>query len=153
MKKVTLYILAQSLFLLFCLSGCKEGTENKIAPQKEQKEDTALLVNHFQTLLSQRALVITPDSGKLGLGGGVDGFILRKAFPQLLAKDFTGVIAEGGEYLEKGDTLYYNGNAASVSPRINKEGFQTLMYNVSSRKKVEVNTRKNVEDLVSELLR
>lgn len=88
---------------------------------------------------------------KMGLAGGVDGFTLRKAYPNLVPADFANVQAYQGYYFEENGELFYSGNAASNSPVILREGMKVLLQNIATRLAVSPHTKEGVDDLLKEL--
>jgi hypothetical protein len=89
------------------------------------------------------------DYEKLGLGGGVDGFVMIKAFPGLLPSDFYNVGAIGGGYSVLNGELSYTGNMASNSAVLTKEGMRTLLQNCSKRLRVSADTKEGIRQIIT----
>jgi hypothetical protein len=60
--------------------------------------DSDRALNFFIDRVTLQVKATVVDYEKLGLGGGVDGFVLRITFPQILPIDFINVLATGGDY-------------------------------------------------------
>jgi hypothetical protein len=91
------------------------------------------------------------NNASLGLGGGVDGFLLLKTYQNLQPSDFVGVRARGGEYSVKNGELVFTGNAASDSGTLTQEGMSILLRNVAIRLNMPVQTKFEIQSLLSRL--
>jgi hypothetical protein len=109
-------------------------------------------ISFFQDTITKLVQTTVADYNTLGLGGGVDGFVLMKSFPKLVPSDFVNVVAIGGEYSVEKENLLFTGNAASNSAVLKREGIKTLLQNCSKRLKVSPDTKEGINKIVELLL-
>ena len=107
-------------------------------------------LSYFITTVTEQAKKIE-GYDKLGLGGGVDGFTLVKAYPGFIPADFENVPAYQGYYHEENTTLFYTGHAASNSGVLLQEGMKLLLENTSKRLQISAASKKEVDRLLTEL--
>jgi hypothetical protein len=117
---------------------------NTLRPATEES------LTHF---IEETTVRVTALDGyeKMGLGGGVDGFTLRTAYPNLLPSDFANVQAYQGYYFEQDGQLFYGGNAASNSSVMLREGMRTLLENLSRRTGISPHSEKGVDRILNTL--
>ena len=121
------------------LSSCKEAVAT---------EEASLTYFTDSVILKAKSL---EDYEGLGLGGKVDGFTLRKAYPGLLPADFEKVNAYQGSYSVEDGELLFTGNAASNSAVLEQDGMRTLLNNVSRRLEIPLNTEADVDRILRKL--
>jgi hypothetical protein len=110
-----------------------------------------MVLSYFIESITEKVKTSVKDYDKLGLVGGVDGFVLIKTYSKLLPSDFVGVRAVGGEYSVQDGKLLYTGNAASNSPVLTRAGMQTLAENCSARLGLPLTTKADVAQLLARL--
>ena len=94
---------------------------------------------------------VVPDYDKQGLTDGADGFNFIKVYPGLVPRDFSGVQAYQGHYFEKDGKLFFEGNAASNSGVILRDGMKTLLDNISKRLGIAARNTKDVEKILDRM--
>jgi hypothetical protein len=107
-------------------------------------------LTHFIEATTERVTALD-GYAKMGLGGGVDGFTLRMAYPNLIPSDFANVQAYQGYYFEQDGQLFYSGNAASNSSVMLREGMRTLLENLSRRLSISPHTDTGVDKILEKL--
>lgn len=122
-----------------------KGESPALAPPAPDPEKA---LSFFIDTLTQKVQTTVADYKKLGLGGGVDGFVLMKTFPKLLPSDFVNVVATGGEYSVEKAQLQYTGNMASNSAVLTREGMRTLLRNCSKRLKLPSDTKEGIIKII-----
>src|SRR5688572_20372247 len=171
MKKnlpITSWVAITLLIVTFIIS-CKTEPENVTSNRKNSDKSTSnqtpadsisatqqyteSVLSFFTDTVTSIVKTRTKDYDKLGLGGGVDGFVLRETFPGLVPSDFINVIAIGGEYSVAKGELTYTGNMASNSAVLTKEGMRTLFQNCIKRLPLNATTKDDVLKIIIALNR
>jgi len=111
-------------------------------------EDSNLVQSYFIDTITKKCREYHRYDS-LGLGGGVDGFLLMKVFPGLAHSDFQQVTALMGDYSLIKGVMHFTGNAASNSAVINENGFKILLKNISMRLHINVSNRDAIDSIVS----
>ena len=140
--------------LIFIVTGITivikhKGSNNKAFEVKT--DDTELLLSYFIETLTSNVKASIADYEQKGLAGGVDGFTLRETYPQLVPEDFNGVSTPQGDYRAENGKLFFNGNAASNSAVLEREGMRLLLKNCSKRLHITVNSKRNINQILIKL--
>ncbi len=106
---------------------------------------------YFTDTVTIKVSSTVENYASLGLGGGVDGFVLVKTYPNLVPSDFIGVLAGGGEYGVYGGKLQFTGHAASNSAVLTKEGMKTLLENIALRLGMPASTTAEVDAILAKI--
>jgi heat shock protein HslJ len=124
-----------------------EGPAMSLDPSTCTPIDDELAL-YFADTVTNNVIAQTEGYEKMGLGGGVTGFLIMKAYTGLVPSDFALVRAQGGNYLVQDGKLYYNGNAASNSPVITPDGMKMLLANASRRLNITVTSKAHIDRLL-----
>jgi|GEM_PF-5862382 len=143
--------------LFMVLPACGDEEQRKqnnraVAQQKLTDTIPEDVVSYFQDTVISWVKLTHKDYPTLGLGGGTDAFTLMKTFPGLRPADFTAITTHHGNYFIKNDTLHFEGNAASNSAVLGREGIKRLLQNYSKRHSLQPRSKEDVNLLLSKLL-
>ncbi|MCW3074665.1 MAG: hypothetical protein JWP69_1734 [Flaviaesturariibacter sp.] len=141
---VIVYLIMSTIFI-----SCADNKAPEQTPQS--KTITEEHLDYFSTALTEKSIPVASNADTIGLGSGVNGFLLRKAFPNLVPADFEGVLGRQGNYSVRNGELSFEGNAASTSANLTEEGFKRLLENCSNRLKIPVTGRRDVDTILSRL--
>ncbi|MEX0919279.1 MAG: hypothetical protein WDZ64_00835 [Parcubacteria group bacterium] len=145
MKKIWLILIAV-LVLGWLGSIVYSKTINKDATPEEYE----VLATTFSEMAMEKVWN-APGYIDSGLDGAITGEAVLNAFPSLLPSDFNNVPAYQGEYSERDGELVFTGNSASNSSYIQPEGFRVLLFNVSERLGIKVNSEARIEKIFDKL--